>query len=264
MKTTKKYLLAIIFSPLIFLFGCVEVSLVVEGNGRLSSEFRALPYFNALDVTGAFKVRVEAGDAYEVKISAESNLQEYIATKVYGSKLEIAVDGIDEIEATLPIEILVITPRLDDILLEGDGSVYVANFFDVKEANVKLYGSGTISAAFDCDNLNVKVIGAGQVELEGTAIESNLVVDGAGEILNYDMLARYNETTINGSGRVYVNVSRRLDVVIRGSGNVNYINDPFVTTDIIGIGRVIHHISGKNQVNGKLHSKRIKMEFNNI
>ncbi|MCL3781764.1 DUF2807 domain-containing protein [Prolixibacteraceae bacterium JC049] len=260
MKTTKQYLLGVAVILLVFLSGCVEVSHVIVGNGRLVSEFRAMPNFEKIDVKGAFKVRVEAGNVFEVKVTAESNLQEYVSTEIYGRTLEIAVRGIDEIEAKHPIELLVITPRLDAVTLDGSGNIYVANFFDVKEADVRLYGSGNISAAFDCDDLDVRVLGSGQVEVEGTAIDADLLVEGSGEILGYDMKARYSDATINGSGQVFVSASRRLDVVINGSGDVYYINDPDVTYSIAGTGRLIHQVPGQAQVEGKLKGNRQRID----
>ncbi len=210
----------------------------ISGNHSPATEMRRARNFDEVSVSGSFDVQIIPGDEYSVRITAESNLLDYIETEVIDHKLRIYNRNLYNIHNHEPMLIEIVCPSLNELHLSGSGNVNTELFVS-DEFDVSVSGSGTIYAQVDALELDANISGSGKIELEGTSRNAEIDISGSGKIHAFDFPLEYCDAHISGSGSMYVNASKTLEAAISGSGNIYYINHPVVHARTSGSGKVI-------------------------
>jgi len=211
----------------------------IVGNGQVQTEARSARYFDEVKSSGSFEVYVMQGDEPAIQVTAESNLLPYIETDIDGDRLHIRTRGMHNLREKRPIEVYLVTPNVEELVLSGSGKIEVENF-TADKYSVVLSGSGDVISSFDAQELDAYISGSGRLFLDGTADKADIGISGSGQISAFDLAIRDCDVVISGSGSARVNVEDELDVRISGSGNVHYINFPQVKSSISGSGQVIN------------------------
>ena len=236
MKTSRVTLL--LLAVALMLSSCLE-DLSIHGNGRLATEDRWVAPFNKVKVTGEYNVFIVPGDEYTVEVTAESNLLGHIVTDRDGDKLKIRTRGINNLHHTIPIEIYITTPHLNQVSLSGPGLIQTENF-TTNKFEVFLSGSGLIESIVETNELEANLSGSGEIRLSGFCKHSDLLISGSGKIQSYGMEQESCHATISGSGDILVNASDWIEAKISGSGDLLFINWPEISSNISGSGKVIN------------------------
>ena len=217
--------------------GCMD-DLFIRGNGIPLSETRFTRPFSEVNSSGNFIVHVSPGDYYEVVVNAESNLLPYIDTDIRNGKLNINVAGIHSLRNTRPIEVFVVTPYLDAVRMSGTGEI-TTGYFDTELFEAVISGSGLLETAVDARFAKLVISGSGFIDIFGNVRNTEMNISGSGKIFAYDLALLDCKATISGSGDMFVNATRNLDVKISGSGNLFYIGNPIITSAVSGSGKII-------------------------
>ncbi|WP_321368676.1 head GIN domain-containing protein [uncultured Draconibacterium sp.] len=235
MKTIKLFIygLAMTFAA----SSCID-DITVEGNGIQGTEARIVTEFERVKSSGEFDVHITEASEYDVVISADENLLQYIETYVAGETLHIDEKGIRDLRNRVPMEVFVSTPVLNGIKQSGSG-IITTDYFVSDEMDVVLSGSGKIITAFEAEEVDALISGSGTIEFSGFADDADFVISGSGNINASQLDLLYCTTSTSGSGDMYIAVSRNLKSNISGSGNVFYYGNPGVETHISGSGNVI-------------------------
>lgn len=230
------WLLCILF--LAAVYGCSD-GISIRGNGIVESQTRSAKPFKEVHSGGHFYVHITAGDDSKIVVEAESNLLPYINTDIRKGILEIEVDGIHILKNTEPINVYLMTPTLDAVMLSGSGEI-TTGYFESEYFEVVISGSGKIDTAVDADMADITISGSGEVDIYGNCKTLDMGISGSGKVKAYDFATYNTDIVISGSGNAYVNVENRLNVKISGSGNVYYIGDPRINQSVSGSGKVIN------------------------
>lgn len=256
----KTSLLTLMLGSIIALSSCVDYYFdVVRGDGILVSEERVVNDFSSVELSGEFDIYILKDTVNKVEVEAESSIMPYIITGVRNGKLIVKSRDNAVIKNTLPMKVYVSMIDIEDIILSGSGNIETVDNFQSKHLYVLLSGSGNIYGEIDADdvevdisgsgnielvtnttNVDATISGSGDIELIGSSIESDFRISGSGNILAFNLPQDVCNTTISGSGSVYVDASQLLDVLITGSGNVYYKGNPVINQKILGSGSVIH------------------------
>lgn len=216
---------------------CMD-DLFIRGNGITLSETRSARPFSEVNSSGNFIVHVSPGDFYEVVVNAESNLLPYIETDIRNGRLNINVAGIHNLRNTRPMEVFIVTPNLDAVRMSGSGEI-TTGYFDTERFEAVISGSGFIETAVDARSAKLVISGSGYIDIFGNVRNAEMTISGSGKIFAYDLALLDCNATISGSGDMYVNTTRNLDVRISGSGNLFYIGNPIITSTVSGSGKII-------------------------
>lgn len=237
MKTIKQFFF-ISAAILLGTSSCID-DIRVKGNGIQATEGRIISEFAKVKSAGSFEVHITTGDEFEVLVSADENVIEYIDTYVSGGVLNLETSGTLSINNTLPMEIYITMPALEGMKLSGSGNITSDYFFSDK-MDVILSGSGKITTAFKTDEANVDISGSGEIELSGIANKADFRISGSGNIDASELSTVNCYTSTSGSGDIWISIERFLDAKISGSGNVYYYGEPTVETKISGSGNVMN------------------------
>lgn len=217
--------------------GCMD-DLFIRGNGITLSETRFTRPFSEVNSSGSFIVHVSPGDDYEVVVNAESNLLPYIETDIRNGRLNINVAGIHSLRNTRPMEVFIVTPYLDAVRMSGSGEI-TTGYFDSESFEAVISGSGLIETAVDANFAKLAISGSGSIDIFGNVRNAEMAISGSGKIFAYDMALLDCNAAISGSGDMFVNATRNIDVRISGSGNLFYIGNPTIIAQLSGSGKII-------------------------
>jgi len=191
----------------------------VHGSGIAVSQTRELALFKSVELAGSNNVIVDVGHEQSVVVHADDNLLRYVTTRVRAMRLVVGnLSGSFSTKSPMWVEIRV--PTLTAL---------------------RLTGSGTVSArGIDSRVLRATLDGNGVLRATGTATRLFADVGGSGDAQLQQLIARDVHAVVNGSGRILVTATDRLDASIPGSGAVVYLGHPLrVSTSVTGSGAVI-------------------------
>jgi hypothetical protein len=222
-----------IFSMVLAGSGCVQC---VDGEGHIVSVTRSIKPFTKLELNMNAHVEVGVTSKATMQIHAQKNIAELITTKVEGDKLVIETSKcLGNYE---PVLIHVFTTALEEIEVNGSGTVKSRHPVTVNKIEFEVDGSGKIFADVYANKVEAEVDGSGEVVINGTVNSQKIEIEGSGFVQTTGLKADDTAVEINGSGRAEVSSLNTLNVSIRGSGRVIYSGDPKVESKISGSGSV--------------------------
>lgn len=214
----------------------------VEGNGEVAAEARNLGNFDAVSLSGDFKVLIRQGGADKVEIKTDRNLLSYVETKVVdGSKgrtLEIATKRGISLNSRGTPTITLDMRQLRGLAIAGSGDIRVEPM-KIANLDASIAGSGDLRVqGLQADQVSLSVAGSGDMVFEGKAAGLSVTVRGSGDVKTRDLVVDEAKVSIAGSGDVTVQAARKLDVRIAGSGDVGYVGSPEISFSNAGSGSV--------------------------
>lgn len=109
-------------------------------------------------------------------------------------------------------------------------------------AGAVLSATGTELAGprFHFGTFGPRVVGSGDIRLEGRVDVHELSILGSGESDAWDLASGHVGAHIAGSGTARVDAQNSRDIVIPGSGDLEYSGQPRIDQTVIGSGSVRH------------------------
>jgi hypothetical protein len=210
---------------------------VVRGNGNVQTEERKVGDFKKVDVRGFFNVYVTQGSDYKVELEGESNLLQYITTRVEGERLVISTENAVDLTTNNDLSVHVTLPETDEVVLSGSGNIISENTLSSPNPmSFAVNGSGDVKVAVDAPRVETSLAGSGKLSLSGQTRDLKVSIAGSGTFAGDSLKSENGEVTIMGSGSAYVFSSVKLDVTIGGSGDVYYTGDPAISQHVYGSG----------------------------
>lgn len=214
----------------------------VSGSGELATETRDVGGFDAISITGGFKVQVRQASTHRVEVKTDKNLLPYLETKVVdGSKgrtLEIGPKRGYSLNASNTPIITIDMAQLRAVAIAGSGDVRV-EAMKTAELDASIAGSGDIRFdELNAERLALKIAGSGDIVASGRAANLNVSVSGSGDVKARGLVAEDAKVRIAGSGDVVVQANKKLDISIAGSGGVSYLGNPEISMHTAGSGTV--------------------------
>ena len=174
----------------------------ITGEGDIISETYSVAPFHSIGNTGVSTVYITKGDNYEITLSAQPNIIDYILYEVRGGEIILSMDENVSIESSKGIFIDITTPDIQQITSTGTSFIRLSGS---RQGRLRLYNTGT-----------------------GSINAFNLEVDTC-------------YVNLTGTGSCKVAVNELLDAVITGTGSVYYRGYPDeIYSYVTGLGRLIN------------------------
>jgi len=186
------------------------------GSGKTATEPRNVSGFTGVKLEGSAQLTLEQTGTESLTITADDNLLPSLTSDVSGGVLTLGTKG--SMSPSTPILYKLTVKNLDELTLGG---------------------SGTVSAkGLSANSLKLVIGGSGDMTVDGATERLEILLAGSGSYRGDGLKARDVNIQILGSGDAILAASDKLDVMIAGSGSVEYIGNPTVTTKSVGSGTV--------------------------
>ncbi|PZR21336.1 MAG: hypothetical protein DI539_08215 [Flavobacterium psychrophilum] len=201
---------------------------LVIGNGKIKKEKRDISDFSKISVTGSFQVFLTSGDTGKISLEGDENIIQIIDTNVSNGTLTIATHNNEKIRpsGTNKLTIKVLYKFLENITLNGCGTIVSKNVIRGNKLKVTLDGPGHIDITTDQTDLIAWILGSGDITIDGAAKQFECKIVGSGTVNAYYLEARHVTAAISGSGDAKVNSSHFLKGRIAGNGTIAFAGQP--------------------------------------
>lgn len=197
---------------------------MVKGNGNIKSENREVSNFDAIKVSGAFKVILSQNDDYSLKITADENLLEIIKTKVKNDILYISTEK--DIYKSNELTLYIGFKHLSKLIANGANTIKNNGIIRFDDFYFETNGASTASLHIKANQLDIENSGASTIKLEGKSKIFNVDINGAGSVNAVKLESEKCEINISGVGSGKVYATKELKVDISGIGSVKYKGSP--------------------------------------
>ncbi len=198
----------------------------VKGNGEIVSETRSTESYDEVKLVGSMNVKLIAGNEGDIKVEAESNLQEYIITEVRNGSLKISTAEGYSLSPKEKILVTVPFQDLNEISVTGSGDLWTLDKIEANKMQIHVTGSGNINLELDVDELEGKITGSGDINLKGRSITLECSVTGSGDFDADYLVAENVDARVSGSGDIMVYAKNSLKASVYGSGDIVYKGNP--------------------------------------
>jgi Putative auto-transporter adhesin, head GIN domain len=185
----------------------------VRGSGRLRSESRDVPDFDAVAVGAGIRATIDIGPRKPVRIEADDDLLPIIQTTVRDGVLTVGFESHESISSAHEIRVSIQTPELHGVMASG-GAYVRAQLTRGEAAELDASGGGEVHVrGVDAQELRVAGSGGGVIEAEGRADKAKIEISGGTQVLGADLAVR--NVHIHGSGGSEANL--RVSGKVRGA-----------------------------------------------
>ncbi len=199
---------------------------VQTGSGNVISENRQVGGFEGVQASGSINVDIESGSENKIIIEADDNIMKYIITEVDNGMLEIHYKSNISLR-NAHVTTHVVAKSLNRLYVSGSGNITSTNTITNSDRiQVKVSGSGDVSAILDAPKVETDISGSGKIILRGKCKNLEANISGSGDFKSDELLSENADISIAGSGTAYVHCSVRLKARASGSGSIYYSGNP--------------------------------------
>lgn len=199
------------------LTGC---DLGVAGNGERVEETRTESRFLRVRNDSELDILIAQGDEPLLVVSLDSNLIEYVRTRVEQDTLYVSTTE-DVAELVSGPHLRITLPELTGAKLAGSGEMRIA--FDQPEVPLDLYLSGSGGIRFEGRTaaLGAFLSGSGDIYVEGETGDVDLALTGSGSLSARRLSALSADIFSSGSGDISATVRDEAKIALSGSGDID-------------------------------------------
>lgn len=214
---------------------------MITGNKEITSISRPIDSnFTQIKKSGFIDVIIVGAEQDGIiEINGESNLLEYIETRIEDSTLFIETKKNTSIRAHKPIIVKVKAQHISNLVSVGSGDISTEGKLLTQHLKIEQKGSTDLKIEVEAESLNLKMSGSGDIHLNGKARQIQVEKSGSGDLYGYQFNVDQAEISSAGSGDAKINVNHELQIQKSGSGDVYYKGNPKIKAKSSGSGDVI-------------------------
>jgi hypothetical protein len=192
----------------------------IEGDGIITTDKRQVPFFNEIEISGAYQLTIECGKKQAICITGDQNLLPHIATIVKDRQLLVYSSKSFRTKNTLNINVTL--PDIIKFTSHGSSKISIHGI-DNQSLSIVLAGAGNISASGITNKFDVRLLGTSALQAKDLQSEDVII-------------------STAGASNATVFADKVLDARIKGVGSVVYYGSPSeIYKKIKGVGRLIKH-----------------------
>lgn len=188
--------------------------------------------FNGIDMSGLFRVNIEKGNSYSVRMEGKESLKSRYKVSLDGETLVIDYNDKREffwknLSDDDEIRITITLPHLEDVRVRGGGTISITGFQE-ENMEIKLLGAIVGDADLKVNNLGIDITGASSLSLTGNGDFMEATVTGASGLRAYGYEVERAIVDAKGASNAKVNVTQTLETSSSIASTISHRGDPEV------------------------------------
>lgn len=197
----------------------------VKGNGNVTTQARDIDGFTGISACCSMNIELSEGD-FNVRVEAESNLQEFVKTDVKGGRLEIGYVSEANFKSTEPIRVYVTLPLIDYLKASSSATVSGKTAFQGKDLEVKVSSSALAELEFSGEEVTTDASSSATLILKGRATNIEAEASSSSRIDAGRMESKDGRAAVSSSADIVLNLKNSLKASASSSGSVTYYGSP--------------------------------------
>ena len=215
---------------ILFISSCT-IDNCYKSPGKISEKIINTNSFKTIEINDVFRVSIKQDSLFCVIVKAGDKIIDNVLCEVDDDILKIKDDNscywLKSFERP---EITIVSPEYEHIILNGESDIISLGIISCNNFSLDVYaGASSAEIMLNCNKFEFSLNqGTGNFNFGGECINSFYYNLGTGFIYA-DNLSTNNSTVTNiSSGDIYLNVTEKLDVELKSSGDIYYYGDPEV------------------------------------
>ena len=196
------------------------------GSGDLETEAYAFSDFTEVEIGSAFEFEIQQSSSYNISITADDNVMEYVTVSKDGQTLKIGLRLFHPIGGHVTLRASVAMPQLRGLTASGATRGTISGFSSTEDLDIGVSGASRVTGDITAGNVVFDISGASTIELEGSADNMDATASGASHLNLDDFVVNNADVNLSGASSGTVNLDGRLDANLSGASNLWYIGEP--------------------------------------
>jgi len=237
-----KKIISIMLILALSLTGCTVVGIGIsskEGSGKAETKTFNLTDFEKISASHVFEVIIEKSDEFNVEVTYDDNLAEYIQVKEKGDTLKLDMDNKYNYNN---VKVKAIIKMPDIYGIKGSG----VTSFELKEGfqfdhdfDVDLSGVSKLSGKIKTGDIKIDISGCSNVTLKGTGKDLSCDISGVSGAQLEDFEVDNADIEISGSSNCVISTDGKINVDASGTSTLKYKGDATIESlDVSGVSDV--------------------------
>lgn len=201
-----------------------------------------LPEFDEVHLGTSGEVFIKQGNKTEVILEASEKRKEILEIEVRGGRLYIENKRRwrwKDWRGSGDLVVYVTMKDVNALKVSSSGKIIGEGILKTGDMDLAVSGSGRIDIETEADDLAAAISGSGKIELAGRSSYNDVRISGSGKLFAEDLEGEEYYIAISGSGDCKINVSKKIEARISGSGKVFYRGNPDkVNSSVSGSGSI--------------------------
>jgi hypothetical protein len=199
---------------------------VVTGSGTpLTAQYEETG-FTAVEVHGAFQVYITRAKNFDVSVTADDNLLEFIRVTQEGETLKIEFEPGKLVRNRSEMRASIAMPELESVTLHGACTGTVEGFRGGKAFRAEVHGASKLGGEIEADTIDLNLAGASTANLQGIATDAKLEASGACGLHLDNLILTRADVQLSGASSATVEVTDKLDYDVSGASHLYYKGHP--------------------------------------
>ena len=199
------------------------------GSGNLETEAYAFSDFTEIEIGSAFEFEIRQSSSYNISITADDNVMEYVQVSQVGQTLKIGLrTGTWFGPGTLRASVTM--PELRGLTVSGASRGDIYDFSSTEDVDITVSGASRVNGDITAGDVEFDISGASTVQLDGSANDMVAHVSGASRLNLDDFTVNNADVDLSGASSGTINLDGRLDADLSGASRLWYIGEPTMGT----------------------------------
>lgn len=199
------------------------------GSGNLETEEYAFTNFTKVEISSAFKFEIQQSSSYNISVTADDNVMEYVQVSQVGQTLKIKLGTVTWF-GPKTLRASVTMPELRGLTVSGASRGDIYDFSSTEDLDITVSGASRVNGDITAGNVEFRISGASTIQLDGSANDMVAGVSGASRFNLDDFTVNNADVDFSGASSGTVNLSGRLDADLSGASKLWYIGEPIMGT----------------------------------
>jgi hypothetical protein len=195
------------------------------GSGNLETEEYAFTNFTKVEISSAFKFEIQQSSSYNISVTADDNVMEYVQVSQVGQTLKIGLRTVTWF-GPVTLRASVTMPQLISMTISGASRGDIYDFSSTEDLDITVSGASRVTGDITAGNVEFDISGASTVQLEGSANDMVAGVSGASRFNLDDFTVNNADVDFSGASSGTINLNGRLDANLSGASRLWYIGEP--------------------------------------
>ena len=195
------------------------------GSGNLETEAYAFSDFTEIQIGSAFEFEIQQSSSYNISITADDNVMEYVQVSQVGQTLKIGLGRFGPI-GLVTLRASVAMPQLLGLTASGATRGTISGFSSTEDLDIGASGASRVTGDITAGNVEFEISGASTIQLEGSANDMVADVSGASRLNLDDFTVNNADVDFSGASSGTINLDGRLDADLSGASRLWYIGEP--------------------------------------
>jgi hypothetical protein len=181
------------------------------GSGNMTTQEFAITDFTGVAAGNGFQVIITQGANYNVKVTTDDNLQQYVDVQKSGDTLTVKINAISWSSNGLKVEIVM--PDVSQITLSGGSTGSASGFNVAHNVNIHLSGGSSFTMTGSADSLSTECSGGSNLHFGDFQVHDADIIFSGG-----------SQGTINLDGTLDANLTGGSHLYYKGNPTLGNIN----------------------------------------